>query len=139
LLILFCAGEVEELSVKHRIVDDKIREALSKILDIKGSVNYRFYSMLTYELEFCWYVILIQGLKNLIYFDIQVALECFVELDRIIWQRRGEILNQYQLDQREFRLSWEEQGRILSLIKFFLKKQANVSIKHHSLCCVSEF
>ncbi|KAK2384541.1 kinesin protein KIN-14N [Trifolium repens] len=32
-------GEVEELSVKHRIVDDKIREALSKILDIKGSIR----------------------------------------------------------------------------------------------------
>jgi hypothetical protein len=113
---------------------------LSKILDIKGSVNCGFYSMLMYyELEFCWYVILIQGLKNLIYFDIQVALEFFVEFDRIIWQRREEILNRYQLDRREFGLSWEEQGRILSLIRFFLKKQAKVSIKHHSLCCVSEF
>ncbi|KAK2353237.1 kinesin protein KIN-14N [Trifolium repens] len=33
------SGEVEELSVKHRIVDDKIREELSKILDIKGSIR----------------------------------------------------------------------------------------------------
>jgi hypothetical protein len=54
LLILFCAGEVEELRVKQRIVDEKRREALSKILDIKGSVNCGFYLMLMYyELEFC--------------------------------------------------------------------------------------
>jgi hypothetical protein len=32
---LFCAGEVEELSVKQRIVDEKRRETLSKILDVK--------------------------------------------------------------------------------------------------------
>jgi hypothetical protein len=34
---LFCAEEVEELRLKQRKVDEKRREALSKILDIKGS------------------------------------------------------------------------------------------------------
>jgi len=68
LLILFSAEEVEELRLKQRKVDEKRREALSKILDIKGSscgVDWGFYYMLMYGLKFC-YVILIKGLKNFI-------------------------------------------------------------------------
>jgi len=32
-----CVGEIEELRVKQKKLDKKRREALSKILDIKGS------------------------------------------------------------------------------------------------------
>jgi hypothetical protein len=54
LLILFGAGELEEPRVQQRIVDEKRTEASSKMLDIQGSVNCGFYSMLMYyELEFC--------------------------------------------------------------------------------------
>ncbi|KAI5416490.1 hypothetical protein KIW84_041519, partial [Lathyrus oleraceus] len=79
--------EVEELRLKQRVVDGKRRQALSKILDIKGSIN------------------------------------CFVGFDRIFRKRREEIMNLYQLNQREFELSLVGQGKSLRLIRFFIKIQ----------------
>ncbi|KAI5446070.1 Kinesin-like protein KIN-14U, variant 3 [Lathyrus oleraceus] len=72
--------EVEELRLKQRVVDGKRRQALSKILDIKG-------------------------------------------FDRIFRKRREEIMNLYQLNQREFELSLVGQGKSLRLIRFFIKIQ----------------
>ncbi|XP_050907305.1 uncharacterized protein LOC127120800 isoform X1 [Lathyrus oleraceus] len=78
---------VEELRLKQRVVDGKRRQALSKILDIKGSIK------------------------------------CFVGFDRIFRKRREEIMNLYQLNQREFELSLVGQGKSMRLIRFFIKIQ----------------
>ena len=67
-------------------------------------------------------------------FAMQAALEYFVGFDHFCWQRREEVSNLFWLDRRGSGLSWEGQGKILSLIRSSVKKQAKASIKCQCIC-----
>lgn len=79
LSLIVCAGEVEQLRLKQRIVDEKRREALSKILDIKGSSSENWRFMFDICIGILWNILRVDEL----HFSIQGALEYFVEFDRI--------------------------------------------------------
>ena len=62
-------------------------------------------------------------------FDVQEAFEYSAEFDHFYWREREKSRNPFQLDQRKFRLSWEEPRKSSNLIRCSVKKQAKASIK----------
>lgn len=74
-----CLGEIAQLKLKQKLWDEKRREALNKIIDIKGKEGDIPHLPKLLILMWKWFGIFVYNVVSEM--DVQAVFESFVELD----------------------------------------------------------